>query len=442
MNIRLVLLALPLAALVAPVQAQEQGSKVERCGKSLGTLAVVDPQTGFGHLQRYGLGSPSALLRMMIQQSGCFDVVERGVAMQNLQQERALAQSGELQAGSNLGKGQMAGADFVMTPDVQIPTSTTGGIAGGLLSRLGPLGALAGGLKFKEATTSLLVSDVRSGIQVAAAEGKATQTDFSIGGWALTGVGAGALGGYTSSPEGKVVAASLLDNYNKIVLSVRDKDQLIKPNSAAAQANAQGSTRAEAPQTPGQMLQARIANVKVYAEPSRESAVVATLQRSDELVASGDVKNGFVHVDAANFSGWVQRTLVGVATGGPTPAPALPTPAPAAALAPTTSARPAMRVSAVPFGNFVGTFAGAESGSFQVHVSNRGMITGTVQPSGGGQLGVMGALDESGSLAFQASGSAGSAMFMGRYDPATGQLTGSWKFSQRDAGGTFSGRLQ
>jgi hypothetical protein len=27
-------------------------------------------------------------------------------------------------------------------------------------------------------------------------------------------------------------------------------------------------------------------------------------------VATGEVKDGFVKVDAANFSGWVQRTLV------------------------------------------------------------------------------------------------------------------------------------
>ena len=76
-------------------------------------------------------------------------------------------------------------------------------------------------------------------------------------------------------------------------------------------ANAAVSTRAEAPQTAGQVLVAKIANVKVYAEPSREAKVVATLQRSDELVASGEVKNGFVYVDSSNFSGWVPRTLVG-----------------------------------------------------------------------------------------------------------------------------------
>ena len=58
------------------------------------------------------------------------------------------------------------------------------------------------------------------------------------------------------------------------------------------------------------MLAAKISNVKAYASPSRDSKVVATLNRSDELVATGEVKDGFVKVDAANFSGWVQRTLV------------------------------------------------------------------------------------------------------------------------------------
>jgi hypothetical protein len=57
-----------------------------------------------------------------------------------------------------------------------------------------------------------------------------------------------------------------------------------------------------------QMLAAKISNVKASA-PSRDSKVVATLNRSDELAATGEVKDGFVKVDAANF-GWVQRTLV------------------------------------------------------------------------------------------------------------------------------------
>jgi len=306
-----VLALLSAALLAAPAWAEEPGSAVEKCQRKLGVMAVAEPQHGWNYLSQYGLGSPAALLRMMIQQSGCFDVVERGQAMQNIQQERALAQGGELRQESNVGKGQMQAADFVMTPNVQIGSSTTGGVGGALFGKLGVLGAIAGGLKFKEASTSLLVADVRSSIQVAAAEGKATKTDFSVGGWGFGGGALGALGGYTSTPEGKMVAASFLDNYNKIVQVVRDQPQLIKSGSAAGDANAAASTRAEAPQQPGQVLMAKIANVKLYAEPSRESKVVATLQKSDELIATGEVKNGFVQIDAANFSGWVQRTLVG-----------------------------------------------------------------------------------------------------------------------------------
>ena len=61
-----------------------------------------------------------------------------------------------------------------------------GALVGGLLSRVG-LGGVSGGLKFKEASTSLVLADVRSSIQVASAEGKATKTDFDIGGWGWTG---------------------------------------------------------------------------------------------------------------------------------------------------------------------------------------------------------------------------------------------------------------
>jgi curli biogenesis system outer membrane secretion channel CsgG len=305
---------LTLAALAAAPAAQAQdASNVEKCPKKLGVIAVAEPHSGWGYLQQYGLGSPAQLLRMMIMQSGCFDVVERGEGMRNIEQERALANRGELRAESNVGQGQMQAADFVMTPAVQVSSGNSGGVGGavgGLLGRYAPIGAVAGGVKFKEASTSILISDVRSSIQVAAAEGKATKTDFAVTGWGFGGGAIGALGAYTNTPEGKIVAASFLDNYNKIVISIRDNTSLVRGSSASGDANAAASTRAEAPQKPGQLLAAKIANVKVYAGPSKDSKVIATLTKADELVASGEVKNGFVQVDAANFSGWVQRTLV------------------------------------------------------------------------------------------------------------------------------------
>jgi curli biogenesis system outer membrane secretion channel CsgG len=308
-RLNLIAAAAALAAFAGAAQAEEAASTVEKCSKNFGTIAVAEPQSGWNHLSHYGLGSPAAVLRMMIQQSGCFDVVERGYGMQNLQQERALGQSGELRQESNVGKGQMQAADFVLTPNVQVGSSDTGGVGGLLAGRLGVLGVIAGGVKFKEASTSILVADVRSSLQVAAAEGKATKTDFNLGGLAYAGGLIGA-GGYTKTPEGKMIAASLLDNYNQIVVSIRDKDSLIKARSASSDRNAAISTRAEAPQQAGQMLMPKIANVKLYAEPSRTSKVVATLQKSDDLVATGESQDGFAKVDGANFSGWVQRTLV------------------------------------------------------------------------------------------------------------------------------------
>jgi len=415
-----------LGLLLGPAaRAQETSSQVEKCSRKLGVLAVAEPQTGWGHLSGYGLGSPAALLRMMVQTSGCFDVVERGVGMQNLQQERALAQGGDLRQDSNVGKGQMQAADFVMTPHVQIAAASTGGVGGALLGRLGPLGAIAGNLKFKEASTSLLVSDVRSSLQVAAAEGKATKTDFGIGGWGFGAGAFGALGGYASTPEGKMVAASFLDNYNKIVVAIRDQASLVKPTSTAGDANAAASTRAEVPQAAGQMLVAKIANVKAYDAPSRDAKVVATLQRTDELVATGEVKNGFVQVDAANFSGWVQRTLVAPAGSQAAPAPA-PTPishAPAAGI----------------YGNFTGTFGGADQGSFAVTVDANGIVSGTGMSRATGQFGISGQVDAAGNLSLVTQGTAGGATFNGRINP-NGNINGLWRFMNGANGGTFGGR--
>jgi len=229
-----------------------------------------------------------------------------------------------------------------------------------------------------------------------------------------------------------MVAASLLDNYNKIVLAIRDQPQLIKTSSAAGDANAAASTKAEAPQVAGQMLAAKIANVKAYEQASRDSKVVATLQRSDELVATGEVKNGFVRVDAANFSGWVQRTLLGPAGGNG---------------AGNGTAPPVMPVQAVQpvgiYGNFGGSFGGSDQGTFSVSVSGNGLVTGSGFSQQTGQFGVNGRVDASGNVNLAAHGTAGAALFTGRIDGQTGQLSGTWRYSGRiQGGGSFSGQRQ
>src|SRR4249920_2489388 len=95
-------------ALGTAALAQDAQPSVEKCDREMGSLAVAEPQSHvLAGLSRYSRGSPSIRLRMIAQESGCVAVVERGVAMQNLQQERALAAGGQLQQGSNVGGGQM-----------------------------------------------------------------------------------------------------------------------------------------------------------------------------------------------------------------------------------------------------------------------------------------------------------------------------------------------
>jgi hypothetical protein len=61
---------------------------------------------------------------------------------------------------------------------------------------------------------------------------------------------------------------------------------------------------------PQHELAPKIANVRLMAEPSDTSKVVATLARGEELVVIGAVKDGFVKVQSAAASGWVKMVLV------------------------------------------------------------------------------------------------------------------------------------
>ncbi len=208
--------------------AEGQNTQLTRCDETLGTLAVEEDQAApwYVQLRRYNLPSTVPVLRLMIQQSNCFVIVERSRAgMAMMTQERALQQSGEMRGGSNFDKGQMVAADYSMRPSIQFAQKGTGGV-GGALGGLGFLGAavgaVAGGLKSNEAATTLLLIDNRSGVQISAAEGSAKNYDFNVAG-GLFGGGLGAGGGaYTNTPEGKIITAAFADSYNQMVSALKN----------------------------------------------------------------------------------------------------------------------------------------------------------------------------------------------------------------------------
>lgn len=202
--------------------------ELQRCNRPIGTIALIESQ--IPALAQIGLASPVPLIRLMVAQSGCFNVVERGQALTRMTEERALAAGSMLQQGANIGRGQVVAADYMITPNIAFSEYNAGGLgaaAGTVLSAFVPggyvLGQVAGSLSFKEAQAMLMVTDTRTGVQVGIAEGSAKATDLG-GGMGLGRLrGFGSLGGYSNTNEGKVVAGAFLDAFNKLVDQLRKR---------------------------------------------------------------------------------------------------------------------------------------------------------------------------------------------------------------------------
>lgn len=222
----------------APVFAQNdrRPSRVQRdqdrqvrniptCSRSLGTLSIVDGDEDSGWRQR-NLAPPQKLLKVIVQRSGCFTLVDRGAGMNAAQAERDLARGGDLQRGSNMGQGQIRAADYVLVAEVASQDSNASGSAaaagiGGLIG--GNVGAAIGGVRANrlEANVVLSLTSVRTSETMAVVEGYATKTDIGfgggagIGGWG--GFGGVVGGGYEDTEIGRIVTQAFIDAYANMV---------------------------------------------------------------------------------------------------------------------------------------------------------------------------------------------------------------------------------
>ena len=221
-----------VSATPALAQGKSSGRKMQEraaaeipvCTRKLGTIAVVEPDNNWW--QALGLGSPEAIIKLMVMKSGCFGLVDRskGLASRNI--ERALAEDGELQRGSNIGRAQVKAADYFIVPDIVTSNSNSGGggiggaLLGGLTSRLS--GGLVGGIsvKKKEANVTLTLVNSRTTEQERLTEGYARKQDigFAAGGGAFFGGFAGVGGGaYENTEIGQVIVLAYLDAYRDMV---------------------------------------------------------------------------------------------------------------------------------------------------------------------------------------------------------------------------------
>jgi hypothetical protein len=202
---------------------------LERCAAPLGTIAVDDGRNAdwfgpFGSATQ--VTSIDPLLRLAVQQSNCFVITSIGNQKSDARLSRITSlqrDSGEYRAGSKQQKGQRVAADYYMEPQIVISDSAIGGVTGMLGGLVGSnaIGKIAGGMQSRASVVTLTLFDVRSAVQISAAEGNSTATNY---GAALSGLGGGAaggLGGFSRTPEGKATVAAFIDAYNKMVVALR-----------------------------------------------------------------------------------------------------------------------------------------------------------------------------------------------------------------------------
>ena len=201
------------------------GDTLEHCNKTLGVLRIQE-DTSAAWYRYYGprLGSTAPLLNMMILQSNCFVVVERGTGEQSLTDETRRARGDEARESGTRGKGQQVVADYLLKPEIVMANKDNEGARlGGLGNLMGRAGAVLGNLNMKssEVGAVLTLVDIRSTVRLAAAEGYSKNTSFGFGGIGLGGGGALAGSAYTNTDEGKLASAAFFDAYNKLVVAVR-----------------------------------------------------------------------------------------------------------------------------------------------------------------------------------------------------------------------------
>ena len=228
-----------------PQGARDAAAALQRCAAPVATVALADNPQGYAMGAGYQLpASPVPLVKLLMQQSGCFRVVDRGAGLRGTLREGELQEAGVLRPQAPSVRGQGYEAQYTLTPSLTFSEQDAGRGLGGVIAMIPVLRDVVGlaGLveqvKFKEAQTALLLTDNQTTEQVAAATGAARATDLGLGGLVLGRLGGGAGAGWSNTNEGKVIAAAFLDAHNHLVTQVRALQARPLPPEPARRASA------------------------------------------------------------------------------------------------------------------------------------------------------------------------------------------------------------
>jgi len=298
--ILLMIAALPAVAKSAQEIRAKKSAEIPTCSRSYGALTVLEPKDERHWWNEHGLSSPSALIKVYVRKSGCFNLVDRGAGFQAGQAERNLAASGDLRRQSNMGRGQVRAADYAMTPELASQNKNSGGNKiGGALGGLigGKAGAIASSIDLKKKTADVVLSvtDLRSSEMVAVTEGSYKKTDVGFGSagalWGSSGIGGAGVGGYANTEMGQVIALAYLNAYIDMVIQFSEL-----PDNAAANNELQAVTVTK----PARML----------VNPDGSGGAVRSLEVGMMLYPTGNKENLMWEVeDELGNKGWVNSTM-------------------------------------------------------------------------------------------------------------------------------------
>jgi curli biogenesis system outer membrane secretion channel CsgG len=274
---------------------------VPHCLRKLGTVSVMDGDDPSGWTQ-FQLTGPQKLIKVMVQRSGCFNLVDRGSGLSAAERERDIGGGLGMQRGSNVGQGQIKAADYVLVAEVQAANRNSGGSAvgagiGGLIGH-GFGGVLGGVSSHKmEANTVLSLTNVRTTETIAVQDGYAAKNSLSFGGGGggFWGAGAGALvgGGYDNTDIGRIVTLAFIQAYSKMVTDLG----LVTPG-------AEGTAEA----APAKTFTAQV-SVAMHATAAAAAKIIRTLPAGSIVYPTGQ-KNGlwWEVADENDNVGWVLNT--------------------------------------------------------------------------------------------------------------------------------------
>jgi hypothetical protein len=302
---------LGVAAIAWPMSAEAQLAKpsktqqtqqammndVPHCYRKLGTVSVMDGDDPSGWTQ-FQLAGPQKLLKVLIQRSGCFNLVDRGSGLSAAQRERDVAGGLGMQRGANVGQGQIKAADYVLVAEVQAADRDSGGSAigaglGGMVG--GSFGAALGGISTRkmEANTVLSLTNVRTTETIAVQDGYAAKNSLSFGGGGFFAVGGVVGGGYDSTDIGRIVTLAFIQAYSKMVTDLG----LLQPGSAGT---------AEATPTKTFVAQAL---VSLRTAAAASAKIIRTLPAGSIVYPTGQKKGLWWEVADENDNvGWVLNT--------------------------------------------------------------------------------------------------------------------------------------